>query len=258
MLKWLFVKSRKVQRFFEGYFRRHEARLSAANLAAQHETARPAVEWVRDAERSGLRKFFTYHDRNCPAVRGISSAEWNYSHFRGRYPHHAESDAALDYTVADAGPDALDVRSADTPGTWIFLASREELPSVYALEFDYLPRTVFKEQLQVDFGAGSLAQRHRFILTYNRFIRYQRIECGFCLEDAGNHPFTLPLGRASRIRLEVVERTFTLLIEGRVVACWRDDRYRPRPARAYLLFWNGPDRQVMDFTLSNLSVFVRA
>ena len=250
----MLLRSKKVRRFFKDYFVRRELRFRDLDRSSQVPGEPSVVNWCPVGESVDFRDFYSFHDRNCQDVRGIQSAAWLASHFHGYYRQHLENDVTLDYSVEPQENGGIRIRSAEHPDTWVFLASRRRLPSVYAIEFDYLPRTVFKEQLQIDFDATSLADRHRFILTYNEYVRYQRIRCGFWLPDAGRHPFSLPIGETTRIRLEVVRGVFTLRADGQIIACWRNLDYRPRSARNYLLFWNGDDRREMDFTLSNLKI----
>jgi len=247
------LKSRKVHRFFERRFARLEAKLAQLNAAAHHRVLRPEVDWTDAPELSDFRRFYSFHDGTCEDVRGIPTEAWWRSHFRGRYRLHLESHESLAYSCEEEAG-ALRFRSSSAPDTWIYLVSREELPSAYAVEFDYTPFVAFKEQLQFDFAATSLADRHRFILSYNEKIRYQRIERGFWLPDAGSVPFSLPLGVATRVRLEIVGNVFAFVADGRPVVCWQDCRYAPRRARNFLLFWNGPDERAMDFRISGFKV----
>lgn len=249
------LKSRKVQRFFDKRFTAAEETLSRKNLADNIRSERPAVSWVQVSEVSGLRSFYTFHDQNCPDVAAIATPSFWCSHFRGKYPLHLESDASLAYrcTEEDGG---LRFRSDPVPGTWIYLVSRNLLPTSYAIEFDYTPHSVFKEQLQFDWAASSLAERHRFILTYNEYLRYQRLVRGFLLKDVERVPCSLKIGSPTRVRLEICERTFVFLLDGRPVTCWRDCGYDPRPSRGFLLFWNGPDARAIDFSVSRFRFYV--
>lgn len=244
------LKSRKVQRFFDRRFAKAEETLSRKNLADNVRSKRPAVNWVHVPEMSDLRSFYTFHDQNCPDVASIATPAFWFSHFRGKYPLHLESDDLLAYQCREE-EGGLRFRSDPVPGTWIYLVSRNLLPTSYAIEFDYTPHSVFKEQLQFDWAASSLAERHRFILTYNEYVRYQRLVHGFMLNDVDRAPCSLKLGEPSRIRLEIVEQTFVLVVNGRTVACWQDRGYKPRPSRGFLLFWNGPDARPMDFRISD-------
>jgi len=249
----LLLKSRKVHRFFERRFARLEPELARLNSAANVPAERPRVDWEDVPELCDFRRFYSFHDKTCEDVLGMPTEAWWRSHFRGRYRLHLESHETLPYSCEEEDG-ALRFRSSSAPDTWIYLVSREELPPVYAVEFDYTPFAVFKEQLQFDFAATSLADRHRYILSYNEKIRYQRIERGFWLPDVGSTSFSLPLGVPTRVRLEVVGNVFVLLAGGKRVACWRDRRYAPQRARNFLLFWNGPDERAMDFRISGFTV----
>lgn len=247
------LKSRKVQRFFDRRFAKAERELAEKNREANVRSERQPVEWVDVPALSDVRRFYSFHDQNCPDVRTIPTREWWCSHFRGRYRLHLEQDASLSYEVRDED-DGVRIVSPPVPQTWIYCISRTVLPTTYAVEFDYTPFSVFKEQLQLDFAATSLAERHRFILAYNERLRYQRIERGFLLPDIDVSPLTLPLGRPTRIRLEVVGQVFSLSADGRTAASWRDCRYSPGPARNFLLFWNGTDERAMDVRIGGFRV----
>lgn len=243
-------KSRFLRRFFDCRFAAAESELSLQTLADNVRAERPAIGWADVPKLSDIRAFYSFHDQNCPDVAAIRTPALWQSHFRGKYPLHLESDATLAYRCADEG-DGWRFSSDATPGTWIYLVSKQVLPTTYAIEFDYTPQGVFKEQLQLDWAASSLAERHRFILTYNEYVRYQRLVRGFMLNDVDRAPCSLELGEPSRIRLEIVEQTFALVVNGRTVACWQDRGYKPRPSRGFLLFWNGPDARPMDFRISD-------
>jgi len=249
------LDSRKVHRFFERRFAALEPRLVERNLRAHESVPRPHVDWADKPIYADLLDFYSLHDETCSDVRGIPTETWWRSHFFGRYPQHAEShgDLAFDWCRMENG---VRFRSRSVSDSWIYLVSRDLLPPVYAISFDYTPRNVFKEQLQLDFAATSLADRHRYILSNNEKLRYQRIERGFWLPDVAQKPWSVPVGRTTRIRLEVVDRTFALLADDGLVACWRDGRYRPHPSRNMLLFWNGEAATAMDFDLANFGVYL--
>lgn len=230
-------------------------RLGELDAQANVPAERVPVDWTRSEELSDFRRLYSFHDRTCRDVRGRWRPAWQAAHLGFRYPVHTEDHARLPYRVEESAGSFRFVSEAK-PDTWIYLVSRQELPEAHAIEFDYLPRTVFREQLQMDFALTSLADRHRLILSDNRRIRYQRIERGFALPDRAGVPCSLELGKSSRIRLEVVGRQFALLIDGRFLTGWRDERYRPRPSRSFLVFWNGRDGRAMDFSISNFQVQV--
>ena len=249
----LLLRSRKVQRFFDKRFKRLEPVLASQNQEANVRAERPRLEWVDAPGLSDASSFYSFHDQRCPDVLGIPTREWWCSHFRGRYRLHEEPDERLSYEVRKT-EDGFRIVSPPVPEIWVYGVSRAVLPATYAIEFDFTPATVVKEQLQLDFAATSLADRHRFILSYNEKLRYQRIERGFWLPDVDASPWSLPVGRTTRLRLEVDGQVFALVADGETVACWRDRRYRPRPARNFLIFWNGPDERPIDVRVERFRV----
>ena len=246
------LKSRKLRRFFDRRFEIAQAELSRTTRADNVCAGRPTLEWTTVPELSDVRSFYSFHDQSCPDVADIPTERFWRSHFFGRYQLHLDSHASLAYELSDV-PGGVRFRSPATPDTWIYLVSRRVLPTAYAIEFDYRPDSVFKEQLQLDWAATSLAERHRFILAYNEYVRYQRVARGLLPDDVAHVPCSLPLGRASRVRLEIVARTFALSVDGRTVCCYRDAGHRPRPSRGFLLFWNGHDERAMDFQVTNFT-----
>ena len=249
----LLLRSRKVQRFFDRRFQKAESLLVNENQEANVRAERPHVDWADVPDLSNAASFYSFHDQNCPDVVNIPTKEWWCSHFRGRYRLHAESDEELSYEVAKT-EEGIRLAAPPVPGIWIYGVSRAVLPAAHAIEFDFTPSTTIKEQLQLDFAATSLADRHRFILSYNEKLRYQRIERGFWLPDIDVSPWSLPVGRTTRIRLEVVGQVFALLADGETVACWRDRRYKPRPSRTFLIFWNGSDERPIDVRVERFRV----
>lgn len=249
----LLLKIKPLARFFRNRFERLEPQLAALNIQAHHEVARPEIAWKTVSEYSDFLRFYSVHDNRCEDVLGINSADWFQSHFKGDYHVHTEDHRELLFDFEQRNG-ALDFHSRLGTNTWIYFVSRDSLPARYAIQFNYTPFTEFKEQLQFDFGGTSLADRHRFILSFNRFIRYQRIERGFWLPDVMRKDWQLPLGTPTAVRLEVVDNIFTLMFDGKIAACWQDERYTVRPSRNFLIFWSGEEAVKMDFRLTDFQV----
>lgn len=192
-----------------------------------------------------FKDFYSFHDEKCKDVAGIGEGclRWRIAHFFNSYPLHTDADAhSLSYqSKIEGGEIGID---ADGEGDhWINFVSKKLLPAVYAVEFDYMPNSVFNEQLQFCFAAKSLAERHRFVLNFNEVLYYQVITRGFWLPKFAEVPCSLPLGEWSHVRLEVVGDTFSLSLNGRAVLSVRDSGHARKAARNMLIFWNGKTKQ---------------
>jgi hypothetical protein len=191
-----------------------------------------------------LSDFYSFHDEKCPDVIGVdgSRREWRISHYFNNYPVHFHDDKGLSYDlkVDDGG---MEFSAGDDAEHWLYLVSKEKLPTEYAIEFEYKPKTVFNEQLQFCFAADSLAERHRFVLNFNEKVYYQIVTHGFWSQHYIEVPCSLMINEWSCIRLEVVGNVFSFFVKGKLVLSVKDSMLNPKPARNFLIFWNGKTRE---------------
>lgn len=217
---------------------------------------RPRVQWK--TWHKGL-DFYSMHDEHCDDVVDLNGngPRWRAAQFSLPYSVHTCGEDELSYAVS-AVENGLRFRADDETEHWVYLVAKRMLPCSYALEFDYVPHSVFNEQLQVDFAAESLARRHRFILEFCSTVFYQTVENGQFLQKCPRVQRDVPLHSPLHVRVEVVGNVFCLLFDQKIVLCVKDRFYRPRKDRSFLLFWNGlapgVPFQTIDFEILNFTI----
>ncbi len=218
-----------LRRHFERVFRRRQAALCASVEKLVRDVPRPQVAW-RTAMSSiaPVGDFFFAEDETACEVRlvndiciGKTPAELWKGRLTGVFPFAPRMQDSTGYSVSPVAGGQRLAYPGNRPMRWIMLVSKRRLPPIYALEFDYTPHTVFREQLQFDFLVRSLHQRLRFMLRHNERFVFSVIDGGFFVPDSRSVPFSLKMGVAVRVRFEIVRDVFVLMVDGKVVMCVR-------------------------------------
>lgn len=146
--------------------------------------------------------------------------------------------------------------------TWIYLVSKQKYPTIYALEFDYIPHTVMQETLQIGFCCHSLARRFRFNLKNNKVLAFEVVDkacftyCNLRSWNKFEKKSSLPLHRATRIRLEVIKNIYAIYYDNNLEMAVRIKEYEPQITAWYLIFWNGFDIECpMNIEIKNLKIY---
>jgi len=220
-----------------------------------------SATWKKDCDSLDL--MYDFRDESSSDVRSLLKHDrsWRRSHFTNDFRLPVGGIDKLSYQVNrnDQG-----VRfHADNDGEhWIYLLSRNDMPDSYAIEFEYVPHSVFREQLQICFCARSLCDRHRFILKFNRQIYYQVVKNGFFLPKLDSKNLSLDLHRATVVRFEKCRDTFSISFDGKVALCEKCLALPPVRSRSMLLFWNRANGEMacqeIDFELRNFRFYRKA
>ena len=207
----------------------------------------------------GFDDIFTFHDENCSDVVSYNKHldNWKLAKYGYAYPLHKESDADFSYLIKSAGG-SMRFYADDNKERWINIVAKGLLPKNYAMDFVLVPHTIFVEQCQIAFGMQSLAERHRFVIEFNKRAYYQRISDWEFLPELASVDITFKQDQPLHVRFEMIENNFTLLLNSHVVLCVMDLVYKPTKAYAALIFWNGwPDRggcKPMDFEIKDFKI----
>ena len=137
----------------------------------------------------------------------------------GVFPFSPRNQDVTGFSVSPVAGGQRLVYPGTRPMRWIMLVAKRPLPPAYALEFDYTPHTSFREQLQFDFLMRSLHQRLRFMLRHNERFVFSVIDGGFFVPDSRTVSFSLKMGVAVRVRVEIVRDVFALMVDGKIVMC---------------------------------------
>lgn len=216
-----------LKRHFERVFRRRLAAFHANVLEIVGDASRPNVTWrsVVSSE-TPVGDFFLREDDAAFEVRlvndiceGKTPVELWKGRLTGIFPFAPRNQSETGYSIKPVAGGQRLVYQGGRPFRWIMLVSKRRLPAVYALEFDYTPRSTFREQLQFDFFMQSLHQRLRFMLRHNERFVFSVIDGGFFAPDSRSVPFSFKLDVAVRVRFEIVRDVFTLIVDGNVVMC---------------------------------------
>ncbi len=212
-----------------------------------------------DNGRNGF-LYYDLRDENSQDVQDLrmSNTDWVLSHYLNEYFIDSKPQLSLSYQL-QALKEGFRVEASNDREHWIYWISKKLLPDTYKIEFDYIPRTVFNEQLQIVFAAKSLADRHRFILEFNSQVYYQIIRNGFFLPRLSFVPYQAPLHQTLHVRFEKVKNVFSLFFNDKLIMCKKDTTYNALTDRSMLLFWNGKGGnglfQKIDFEINNFNLF---
>ena len=219
-----------LKRHFERVFRRRLAAFHANVLEIVGDASRPNVTWrsVVSSE-TPVGDFFLREDDAAFEVRlvndiceGKTPAELWKGRLTGIFPFAPRNQSETGYSIKPVAGGQRLVYQGGRPFRWIMLVSKRRLPAVYALEFDYTPRSTFREQLQFDFFMQSLHQR-------------------------------LQLDVAVRVRFEIVRDVFTLIVDGNVVMCVKVEGLCENVGGACALIFYDQDPDVLiDCEIANL------
>ena len=207
----------------------------------------------------GFDDLFTFHDENCEDVVSYNNHldNWKLAKCGYSYPLHKESDESFSYLITGSGG-SMRFYADDDKERWINIVSKDLLPENYAMDFVLVPHTIFVEQCQIAFGMKSLAERHRFVIEFNKRAYYQRISDWDFLPELASVDIAFEQDQPLHIRFEMIENNYTLLLNSHVVLCVSDLEYKPIKSHAALIFWNGwPDRggcKPMDFEIKDFKI----
>ena len=249
---------KKLGRTFSARWRKLFHRRDAVP-AAFHDALPPFGDWREEARDPEA--FFRLADETVPAIAAVNAIADG---------DRTEATASRAFTTSGfpfetAAPRFETQRLSDGlrfryPGgrarRWIMLTAGKVLPEDFAVEFDYVPHAVFREQLQFDFGMSSLGERLRFMVRNNASLVFNAVAGGRFPPDVRQVPFAFPEGKPTRVRIECRDGVASFLADGRNVLSLSCDGRRPFAGRAALVFYeDGPDRPI-DFEIRAFRFFL--
>ena len=141
---------------------------------------------------------------------------------------------------------------------WVMLTSKAPLAEDFALEFDYVPHAVFREQLQVDFRMSSLGDRLRFMVRDNTRLVANAVEGNAFPPDGRTQPFAFALGKSHRVRIESCGGVHSFVVDGRnVLSLTYEGVAGSKGAHAALVFYEAAADRPIDFEIRNFRCFRR-
>ena len=226
-----------------------------------HETfPPPACSW-KTIPGVGLAGFFGFADETEPSIAAVNRIAEGAA---GRADRKAMCRAmrmrvtpdGLRFSVDRTSGDALRIRHASgTPHRWVMLQSRKPIPKDFALTFTYMPRAVFQEQLQVDFGMRSLGDRLRFMVRRNERLGFSCVNRGRFGADTLSIPFSFEMGRPAEVRISSLGGVHSIAVDGRTLLSVSAEEGAACPGNVLaLVFYESGRTAPIDFELSDLKL----
>lgn len=220
----------------------------------------PDRTWRDVTPEGGILSAFALADESNPAIAALNGI------YGGGYLSRSERRCVFGchlpltvpaprFSVSSVSGGHRFCHAAGTPKRWVVLTSKEELPEDFALEFDYLPHGEFREQLQVDFRMGSLADRLRFLVRNNRCLCLNAVERGRFRDDAKEIPFAFPIDRPTRVRLSSSAGVFAFAADGQTLVSAEYHGVVGRWRHVALVFFEPDPSKGIDFEIANLKIW---
>ena len=234
----------------------------AAPAGTVHDALPPAVAWCDATPTDGLMGLFRFADETDPAIAAVNriAAGMGSDEDRrtvcatGRFPLES---AAPKFGRRAVGDGWRFVHPAGAPMRWVMLSAATDLPSDFALEFDYLPHAEFKEQLQFDFRMASLGDRLRFMVRGNSTLVMNAVENGRFPPDLRSAACSFPVGKASRIRIESCRGVHSFFVGGRnLLSLAYDGPAGKSGGHAAFVFYDSDPSKPIDFEIARFKLFV--
>lgn len=235
----------------------------------------PQIEWVEDLQTSsGISSFYCL-DEQSEDVRSLllpkrnmtyDKMEWWMAQQKGNYRFHPQAIPIPLYDVVKSDS-SVRITTGKELDTWIYLVAKQKQPTIFAIEFDFIPYTQTQETLQLCFASSSLASRFRFNLENNETLKFDIVDKGTFLywnrQDLWKNfktQWSLPLGKITHVRLECVNNQFGIYYNGVLKMAVRIKDYVAKPNYWYLIGWNGIEQQrenqdmYMDWKIINFKI----
>lgn len=221
------------------------------------------ADWVKDTTLSNIQSIFYFSNENCSDIVNLHQApypipnngkDWLMSHYTDQYPLTADRTKANNY-VLEFVENGFNVVSDSLDNHWIYIISKNIMPSKYAVEFDYFSKTAICEQLQFDIYASSLADRFRVISAYGERLFFDAVQKGYFLKRFYEKDCLMAINTTNHIRLEVDENHIVYYVNNKKELCVSIDDYPIKPGHLIILFWNNVDKEPIDISVRNFLVY---
>ena len=159
------------------------------------------------------------------------------------------------FTV-DPSEDGVHIRyAAGSARRWVMMTVVERLPEDFALEFEYVPHALFREQLQFDFGMSTLGDRIRFMVRDNRTVVFNRVVGGRFLPDARQVPCEFPLDKATHVRIDSRAGVVSFAMNGsRLLSLAGEGKPSSAGLAAFVFYEDGAVRPI-DFEIRRFHIY---
>lgn len=212
------------------------------------------IEWKQ--KKMTVHDSFYIKDKNSPDIQGLLNNDeswWEGRLFnRGKFLAEFAPEPTYSY---ECGMDNFTVHTPDIADSWVYLSSKKKLPLKYAFEFDFTSYTEISEHLQIDLFAHSLSRRIQIILSYNKEIIINAVDHSIFMLRLFSMPFSMPLGRPSKIRIIVINNTFRLEIDHKNIFSKKIIGYNCVPSRFFILFWNQDKKTEIHNSIANFKYY---
>ena len=222
--------------------------------------------WIKDTTLSNLRSAFWFSNENSTDIVNLhhdpfpmpnNGKDWLISHYTDYYPITADITKVNNYVLKFKG-NGFTVVSDSMDNHWIYIVSKNVMPTKYAVEFDYYSETAICEQLQFDIYASSLADRFRVISAYGKHVFFDAVQKGYFLKRFYEKESLMEKNTTHHIRLEVDENHIVYYVNRKKELCVSIDNYPIKQGHLIILFWNNIDRKPININVSNFSLYTTA
>lgn len=228
-----------------------------------HDALTPACDWRDMPMPGGFCGFLRMADESFGAIEAVNRiADGDRSRAVRARAFSSEGFppvvARPKFGMEDVGRGVRFVHAAGSPHRWVVLTTATPLPRDFALEFDYTPHSVFKEQLQFDFHMTSFGDRLRFMVRNNEALVANAVEKGRFMPDARRVPFSFGLHETARIRISSCGGVCTFAADGReLLSLAYEGPVGKRGGYASFVFYDSDAAHPIDFEIANLKFGVR-
>ncbi len=226
--------------------------LSRTSLLSPDEV--PMIEWEEDSLSSNGIESFVLLDEDCDDIKYLVHTRWPLT-IQSYYWWKSRLGDDYFFTNKQGGKPKYYVEKTDTSlhvitsakkDSWVYLPAVEPQPYFYALDFDYYPAGEQYETLQIDVRLRSLANRLKFVIRYNKDVKFDMyIQSNALAVSSDNRwaefikPLTLPKDRFSHIRMEAIGDIYSLVVNEERILSVRVENSAELGNYWCLMSWNG-------------------
>jgi hypothetical protein len=241
--------------------------LSRTRLVESNEL--PLIEWEEDSVTSKGFNSFTFLDETCVDIKylvhtrwplPISSYYWWKSRLGGDY-FYTNTQVKDPCYLVEQEDSVLHIKTSKKKDSWVYLSAIAPQAQYYALDFDYLPIGDQYETLQIDVRLRSLANRLKFVIRYNKDVKFDMYIQSNSLAVSSDKrwkefikPLTLSKGEYSHIRLEVMDDIYSLVVNEERIITVKVDNSSDLGNYWCLMSWNSQEEIPCEFKIKNFRI----